>query len=105
HAWVAARPLHSQRARMSGAPASPAAETGQSPVTTQVLEALVLRSRRDLPCCLIGAEAQERCDVAGAIQVGVLLEIEQFYVAADGDGDDGIADVGEFARGLSAGHA
>ena len=35
----------------------------------------------------------------------VLLEIEQFDVAADGDGNDGVADVGEFASGASASDA
>ena len=33
----------------------------------------------------------------------MLLEIEQFNIAADGDRDDGVADVGEFASGVSAG--
>src|SRR4029077_25728 len=65
----------------------------------------LLRCRRDLPGRLIGPKAQERRDVAGAIQSVVLLEIEQLDVATDGNGNDGIADVGEFARAASAGNA
>src|SRR5260370_30772294 len=89
---------------MSGAPASPAAETGtgQSPVTTRTLEAHVLRCCRDLPCSLIGAEAEQRRDTAGAIQIGMFLEVEQFDVATDGDGDDGVRNVAEFASEASA---
>src|SRR5260370_3460283 len=89
---------------MSGAPASPAAETGtgQSPVTTRTLETHVLRCCRDLTCSLIGAEAEQRRDTAGAIQIGMFLEVEQFDVATDGDGDDGVRNVAEFASEASA---
>src|SRR6266404_242415 len=65
----------------------------------------LLRCRREVPRRLIRPEAQECRDVAGAIQSVVLLEIEQFDVAADGDGDDGVADVGEFASSASASDA
>jgi hypothetical protein len=64
-----------------------------------------LRRRCDLPRRLIRPEAQERRDVAGAIQSVVLFEIEQFDVAPDGDGDDGVADVGEFVSGASTSDA
>ncbi len=64
-----------------------------------------LRCHRDLPGRLIGAEAQQRRDIAGAIQIAVLLEIEQFDVATDGDGNDGVANVVEFASEASASDA
>src|ERR1700674_2125627 len=64
-----------------------------------------LRRSRDLPCRLIRPKAQKRRDVAGTIQSVVLLEIKQFDVPLDGDGDDGIADVGKFVRAASAGDA
>jgi hypothetical protein len=54
---------------------------------------------------LAGAEAQEGGDVAGVIEIVVIFQIEQLDIAADGDGDDGIADVGQFAGAVSAGYA
>src|SRR3982074_3355634 len=64
-----------------------------------------LRCRRNLSRRLIRAEAQERCDVAGAIQFVVLLEIEQFDIALKGERDDSVANVGEFASSASASDA
>ena len=74
---------------------------GKAPSPHKLGKPGLLRRRRDLPRRLIRPEAQERRDVAGAIQSVVLLEIKQFDVATDGDGDDGVADVGEFMSGAS----
>jgi len=64
-----------------------------------------LRRRRDLPRRLIRPKAQERRDIPCTIQSLVLLEVEQFDVTTDGDGDDGIADIGEFVGSASASDA
>src|SRR6202142_1151062 len=79
--------------------------TGDAPWRALKAPQTQLRCGSHLPRRLIGAETQQRRDVAGTIQSVVFLGVKQFNVAADGDGDDGIADVGQFARGISASHA
>src|ERR1700677_262852 len=74
----------------------------------QAREDIVVTLRRlrrdcDRSRTLIRAEAQEGGDVAGAIELFMVLEIEQFYVATDGDGNDGVTNIGEFASAVSTG--
>lgn len=69
------------------------------------LHRLPLRRRRDVSRSLVRAEAQKRTYVPGAVQIAVLFKAKQFDVAPDGDGDDGVADIGQFAGRVSAGGA
>ena len=65
-----------------------------------------LRGHRDLPRpILIGAEPQQRGNVSGTVQFGVILEIEQLNIPSDGDGNDSVTHVAQLPRGLSAGDA
>ena len=64
-----------------------------------------LRCHCNLARRLIGTEAQKRCNVTGTIKAVIVLEIEQLDVATDGNGNDGVANVSDFASGISASYA
>src|SRR5258708_4924943 len=65
-----------------------------------------LRCRCYLPRpILIRPEAQDRRDVSSAIQFRIVLQIKQFNVAADSDGDDRIANVIQFTSRAAASDA
>jgi hypothetical protein len=54
---------------------------------------------------LIGTETQQRRDVSGAVKLGIIFNVKQLHVAADGGGYDGFRYVFDFAGFVATGRA
>ena len=65
----------------------------------------LLRCHLNLARTLVRSKPQQCGDIAGTIQIFVILQREHFDVAFNGNRNNRIADVAEFAGRTSAGNA